>query len=103
MPQEQLKIFIENDAVESGIFVGFFLEEEGSAALDNKGKQVGLENGFICDKVGDPQVVDEEDVADDQEIEVRSVGGEEDYGRLAVSLDFPYFLQHLHVDGDLLE
>ena len=31
------------------------------------------------------------------------MGGEEDYGCLAVSLYFPYLLQHLHVDGDLLE
>lgn len=103
LSEEQFEIFIENDAVEGGLIIGFFLEEEGAAALDDEGEQVGLEDGLVSDEVGESEVVDEEDVADDEEVEVGPMGGEKHDGRIAVPLYLPDLLEHFHVDGDLLE
>lgn len=89
--------------VEAGVGVAFGLEEEGARAADDEGQELRLENGLVGDEVGKAELVDEEDVADDKEVEVGAVRGQQHDGQVAVLLDLLYLLQHLHVDVHLLE
>ena len=102
LAQEQLEVLVEDDAVEGGVPVVALLEEEGAAALDDEREHVGLQDGLVSYEVGQPQPVDEEDVADQQEVDVGPVGRQQHDRHLAVLLDRPDLLQHLHVETDLL-
>lgn len=61
-----------------------------------------MEESFVLDEVRQPQLVDEEDVTYYKEVEVGSVGWQENDGNRAVFLDFSDLFEHLHVDVDPL-
>jgi hypothetical protein len=102
LSQEKLEILVKDYPVKPRVLVGLFLPEESTTALDYQWQQVGLEDGLVSHKVGQSQSVDKEDVADKQEVNVRTMGWQEHDWQVTPLLDGPDLFQHLLVDTDLL-
>ena len=102
MLEEKFKIFVEDNAIKSRIFIGFFLEEEGPTALDNERQKPGLKDSLVSNEIGKPKLVNKEHITDEKEVNIGPVSGQQNNRKLAVLFNLPDLLKHLHVDGNLL-